>query len=299
MSDRVVCDGEGDKNDLKTIERTFMTEMREKTMAVMNVETLDQETIRDVERMVILRVSTKHNNLWMRQLEMKRREIGELAGLIGFDGVKTEVEKEKNLEAWGKRCTHFFNKKTKRLPFEEIDNMVWSRLDEGIEKWCNENKVFDEITEEEIEEIWRRDQDDNQEVIRLNGKYAWETAKRVCHFISSHEELIHITTFGEYRNVMRKVMSVIKEAHNTERKRRWTAKKEICEERRTRTQRAKALISQIKRGEMRKEDISRRVELIFGKGAGKKSKMKPLSRRSPKELLRCQKEKRLLTNGKE
>ena len=51
MSDRVVWDGEGDKNDLKTIERTFMTEMREKTMAIMNVETLDQETIRDVERM--------------------------------------------------------------------------------------------------------------------------------------------------------------------------------------------------------------------------------------------------------
>ena len=62
-------------------------------------------------------------------------------------------------------------------------------------------------------------------------------------------------------------MSVIKEAHNTERKRRWTAKKEKSEERRTRTQRAKALISLIKRGGTRKEDISRRVELIFGKGS--------------------------------
>ena len=33
---------------------------------------------------------------------MKRLEIGELARLIGLDGVKTEVEKEKNLEAWGR-----------------------------------------------------------------------------------------------------------------------------------------------------------------------------------------------------
>ena len=65
-----------------------------------------------------------------------------------------------------------------------------------------------------------------REAIRLNGKYVWETEKRVCDFISSHDELIHITTFGEYRNVIRKVMGVIKEAHNTERKRRWAAKKE-------------------------------------------------------------------------
>ena len=66
---------------------------------------------------------------------------------------------------------------------------------------------------------------------------------------------------------MMKVMSVKKEAHITERERMWTAKKEKSEERRTRTKRAKALISQIKKGEIRKEDISRSVELIFGKGS--------------------------------
>ena len=33
------------------------------------------------------------------------------------------------------------------------------------------------------------------------------------------------------------------------------------------TQRAKALISQVKRGEMRKVEIPRRVEVIFGKGS--------------------------------
>ena len=87
-----------------------------------------------------------------------------------------------------------------------------------------EEQSFDEITEE-IEEIWKRDPDDNEEAIRLNGKYVWETAKRVCDFVASHEELIHITSFGEYRKVMRIMMGVIKDAHNTERKRRLAAKK--------------------------------------------------------------------------
>ena len=113
--------------------------------------------------------------------------------------------------------------------------MVCNGSEQEIKEWCNPNKVFDEITEEEIEEIWKRDQGENDEATRLNGQYVWETAKRVCDFIASHEELIHITTFGEYRNVIRKVMSVIKEAQNTERKRRWTVKKEKSEERRKRT----------------------------------------------------------------
>ena len=65
---------------------------------VMNVEDLDRETIRDVEKIVILRVSTKHINLWIRLLEMKRKEISELAGLMMLEEVKKEVEKEKNLE---------------------------------------------------------------------------------------------------------------------------------------------------------------------------------------------------------
>ena len=102
--------------------------------------------------------------------------------------VKKEIEAEKNLEKWAKRATNNFTKKTKRMLFEEIDNMVWSGLDEGIEKWRNENKVF-EITGDEIEEIWNRE-DQGDEPVRLNGKYVWETAKRVCNFINAHEELI-------------------------------------------------------------------------------------------------------------
>ena len=128
MSDGVVCD-EGEKNDSRTVERKFMTDMMEKAMAMKNVEALDQETIRDVERMVLLRVSTKHINLWIRQLEMKRVEMGHLAALLKLDEVKKEIEKEKSLERWARRCTHHFTKKTKRMWFEEIDNVVWSGCD--------------------------------------------------------------------------------------------------------------------------------------------------------------------------
>ena len=46
----------------------------------------------------------------------------------------------------------------------------------------------------------------------------------MCDFINTHEDLIKISTFGEYRIVMRKVSKVIKEAHNRERKRRQTAR---------------------------------------------------------------------------
>ena len=104
--------------------------------------------------------------------------------------------------------------------FEEIDNMVWSGKETEISQWCMMNNVFEEITEEEIEEIWKREGSDDDEPVRLNGKYDWETAKRVCDFINTHDNLIHITTFRESRRVMLKVIKVIKEADNVERKRR-------------------------------------------------------------------------------
>ena len=56
-------------------------------MTTLSVEELVEETTRVVERMVVLRVATKHINLWMRQLEMKRRDIIELAGLMGLEMV--------------------------------------------------------------------------------------------------------------------------------------------------------------------------------------------------------------------
>ena len=98
----------------------------EKTMKTMNGEELEEEPTRMVERMVVLRVATKHINLWTRQLEMKRREVSELAGLMKLEEVKNEVEREKSLERWAKRATNHFTKKAKRMLFEKIDNMAWS-----------------------------------------------------------------------------------------------------------------------------------------------------------------------------
>ena len=95
-------------------------------MKLNNVEELDEETRRMVERMAVLRVATKHINLWMRQLEMKRREVAELAGLMKFDEVKKEIGKERCLERWAKRVTNHFTKRAKRMLYEEIDNIVWS-----------------------------------------------------------------------------------------------------------------------------------------------------------------------------
>ena len=154
MREEALRDKEEEKNDLKTGEHKFMTDMKEKMKATMNEEALDQEIIRDAERMVILRVSTKHINLWIRQLEMKRTEMCNLAGLLMLDGVKKEIEKEKSLERWARRCTNHFTKKMKRMLHEEIDNMVWSGQEKDISHWCMKNKVFDEITETEIEDIW-------------------------------------------------------------------------------------------------------------------------------------------------
>ena len=91
-------------------------------------------------------------------------------------------------------------------------------LKKDITSWCKKNKVYDEITEEEIKEIFQREDPDNGEDIRLNGNFVWETAKRVCDFINTHEDIINITTFGEYRRVMMKVIKVIKVAHDVEQK---------------------------------------------------------------------------------
>ena len=175
------------------------------------MEESDEETMRMVEGVVVPRVATKHINIWIRQLEIKRIEISELAELFGFECVK-EVEKEKSLERWARRCTHHFTKKVKRMLYEEIDNTVLNGDEKEVSQLCERNKVHDEITEAEIGEIWHRADPAEDENIGLNGKNVWETAKRVCDYINSHEDLIHITTFGEYRDVMKKVIKVIQTA---------------------------------------------------------------------------------------
>ena len=250
-------------NDLKSRESQFIDERIEKPRAMTNVEASDQEIAPDVERTVILRVSTKHINFWIRQLEMKRKEICELAGLMGLDEVMKEIGAEKNLEKSAKRCTNHFTRKTKRMIFGETDNIVWSWKEGAVSKWCKRKNVCDEITDAEIDELWNREAPGDDEAIRLNGKYVWETAKRVCDYINAHEDIIDISSFGEYEVAMKKGMNVIKEAHFVERKRRQTAREEKSEEAVKRTQRAKALIATIKRGKMRKEDVMKRLDEIF------------------------------------
>ena len=93
----------------------WMISLLEKMKKAMNLESLDEEATRMVERVKILRVSTKHIKLWMRQLEMKRNEIGELAGLMGFDEIEKEIQSERDLEAWAKTCTSHFKENQKNV----------------------------------------------------------------------------------------------------------------------------------------------------------------------------------------
>ena len=159
------------------------------------------------------------------------------------------------------------------------------------------NRVYDEVTETEIEEIRNGETPNDQVAIRLNGKYVWETAKRVCEYINAHEDLIHITTFGEYKEVMKKVMMVIREARNVERKRRQTSRKKKEAETKAMTQRAKSLIASIKGGRMTKDDIEKISKQSSERGEAKRSRKRPRRRRSLKELRRCPRGKSKLKNG--
>ena len=180
-----------------------------------------------------------------------------------------EIEIEKSLERWDKRCANTFTKNVKRMMFGEIDNVFWSGKEKEITRWCQRNREFDEITEKEIEEIWQRDNPGDAEEIRLNGKNVWDTVKRVYEFINAHEDTIKITSFEEYRVEMRKVTMVIKEAHNIERKIRQALRKNKSEEVSAMTPKAKTLIDEKRRGGLRKEDVGKRRENIFGNGSSK------------------------------
>ena len=117
----------------------FSHTLLEKAAKALKVEDLDDETAIMVERLIVVRISTKHINLWMRQLEMKRKEMSELAGLMKLKEVKKEIESEKDLERWAKRCTHHFTKRVKRMAFEVVDNVVWSGSEAEISRWCKNN----------------------------------------------------------------------------------------------------------------------------------------------------------------
>ena len=137
-------------------ENKFMGYAMERLKKMTNEEELDEETTGMTERTVVLRISTKHINLWMHQLEMKRKEICGLAGLMDLEEAKTEIRNENSIDAWARRCTNHFPRKEKKLLFAETDNMVWNENEREIAKWCKRNKIYDEINEDEIMEIRRR-----------------------------------------------------------------------------------------------------------------------------------------------
>ena len=60
------------------------------------------------------------------------------------------------------------------------------------------------------------------------------------------------------------MMRDIREAHNVERKRRQSKREMRNDESKTRRQKAKSLIAEVRRGGMRKEEIEKRLEKIFG-----------------------------------
>ena len=81
--------------------------LTERVEELTDVCVLEEETIRMAEETVLLRLSTKHINLWVRQLDMKRKEICELAELMGFEEVKEEIVKRGlSKDGHGARPTH-------------------------------------------------------------------------------------------------------------------------------------------------------------------------------------------------
>ena len=61
-----------EKNGLENEGTAFMRRLKERLAEMLKVEELDDETTMMVERLAVLRIATKHINLWILQLEMKR-----------------------------------------------------------------------------------------------------------------------------------------------------------------------------------------------------------------------------------
>ena len=103
----------------------FLKILLEKTEDLKNDDSLDDETIRMTERIVIIGIFTKHINLWIRQLEMKRREIGHLAELMKMEDVENEIKREKSLE--------LSKKVHESLSQEDQKNVVWRNRQHDLE----------------------------------------------------------------------------------------------------------------------------------------------------------------------
>ena len=81
------------KDDKRREEGVLLKTLFEKMKRLLNTEELDEETTRMTERVVVLRIATKHINLWMRQLEMKRKEMSELAELMRLEMVRVRLRR--------------------------------------------------------------------------------------------------------------------------------------------------------------------------------------------------------------
>ena len=90
LRQRHECVGENKMNGSRNNESAFVKMLNEKKMSLTRIDVLDGETIKNIERLVLLRTSTKRINLWMRQLEMKRNEMCELAEMLEFVEIKRD-----------------------------------------------------------------------------------------------------------------------------------------------------------------------------------------------------------------
>ena len=163
-----------------------------------NVETLDEETIGIVSRIVLSQVSTKHINiinLWMRQQEIKKCQVLELAGLMGFEEIK-EFLKEKSLERRARRYTHFFTKKWNRMLYEEIDNVVWSGKENEME---DGTRTIMCLMKSENEKSGRSRGEKPRKTVILSDSTANKSGKPPRVVTSSHTNSSSISLFGEYR----------------------------------------------------------------------------------------------------
>ena len=59
----------------KSMRSVFLEMTCKKALTTLNVEGVDVETTRKIKRIVVLRTTTKHVNVWMRQLEMKKMQL--------------------------------------------------------------------------------------------------------------------------------------------------------------------------------------------------------------------------------
>ena len=77
-----------------------------------------------VERLAILRIATKHINIWIRQLEMKR---GERAGGVDEAWRNQEGDYEEVPRTMGKKMLSPFHQEGEK-------NVVWGDRQHGVER---------------------------------------------------------------------------------------------------------------------------------------------------------------------